>query len=304
MDRTFFAGVPFSAIFWQAMRLLFLDEQGRPGVLYRGLVYEQAKEIIARNGRRYGFNEGDERKMLLHGDFDYCDPFWNLTFEGPDPEDLERGVWGSAPVPGSVVKVNFYKLVETATQGLNNFPFQTDGVGVERLAYFTAAIVLHEIVHNHGFEHPKELNWEFGSDYASSLPHVAFLSVLMASPHASFFASEYEIGVPPGLGVCAQIGLTGKPFGSANIAAASWAPGRLDVFGRGQDRAIWHKSWEGDHWTDWHSVGGTLTSGPGTVSWGPGRIDVFARGLDGDLWHMTWEDQHWTEWHSLGGALT
>ena len=70
--------------------------------------------------------------------------------------------------------------------------------------------------------------------------------------------------------------------------ASSWAPGRLDVFGRGTDSALWHKWYEGG-WGDWESLGGTLTSSPAAVSWGPGRIDVFARGTDSALWHTWYE---------------
>ena len=84
--------------------------------------------------------------------------------------------------------------------------------------------------------------------------------------------------------------------------ASSWAPGRLDVFGRGTDSALWHKWYEGG-WSDWESLGGTLTSSPAAVSWGPGRIDVFARGTDCALWHK-WYEGGWSGWESLGGVLT
>ena len=65
---------------------------------------------------------------------------------------------------------------------------------------------------------------------------------------------------------------------------SSWASGRLDVFGRGTDNALWHKWYDG-HWSDWESLGGVLTSGPGAVSWSYGRIDTFGRGTDNALWH-------------------
>src|SRR3712207_8302129 len=41
----------------------------------------------------------------------------------------------------------------------------------------------------------------------------------------------------------------------------SWASGRLDVFGRGQDNALWHK-WFDNGWSDWESLGGGLSSEP------------------------------------------
>ena len=71
--------------------------------------------------------------------------------------------------------------------------------------------------------------------------------------------------------------------------AVSWGPGRLDLFARGVDSAIWHLAWRtGQGWTDWESRGGTVTSAPQAVSWGPGRLDLFARGVDSAIWHLAW----------------
>ena len=64
----------------------------------------------------------------------------------------------------------------------------------------------------------------------------------------------------------------------------SWSSGRLDVFVRGTDNALWHK-WFSNGWSGWESLGGVLTSDPAAVSWGPNRIDVFVRGTDNALWH-------------------
>src|SRR5581483_7891113 len=65
---------------------------------------------------------------------------------------------------------------------------------------------------------------------------------------------------------------------------SSWGSGRLDVFVRGTDNALWHKWYDGS-WHDWESLGGVLTSDPSVASWGSGRLDVFVRGLDSVLWH-------------------
>ena len=85
-------------------------------------------------------------------------------------------------------------------------------------------------------------------------------------------------------------------------AASSWANGRLDVFARGTDSALWHKWFDGG-WSDWESLGGVLTSEPAVCSWASGRLDVFARGTDSALWHK-WFDGGWSDWESLGGVLT
>jgi len=89
---------------------------------------------------------------------------------------------------------------------------------------------------------------------------------------------------------------------TSGAGVSSWSSGRLDVFARGTDSALWHK-WYESGWSDWESLGGTLTSAPGAVSWDQGRIDVFARGTDSALWHK-WYDSGWSDWESLGGILT
>ena len=83
--------------------------------------------------------------------------------------------------------------------------------------------------------------------------------------------------------------------------ACSWGAGRLDVFARGRDAAVWHRWYEGG-WSDWESLGGQITSDPAAVSWGPGRIDLFARGADNAIWHKSY-DGGWSDWDSLGGGF-
>jgi hypothetical protein len=84
--------------------------------------------------------------------------------------------------------------------------------------------------------------------------------------------------------------------------------GRLELFGRGADDALWH-IWQksaGGGWSGWASLGGNLTSEPVVVSNADGRLEAFARGTDDALWH-TWQDTAgggWSGWASLGGNLT
>ncbi|WP_229741964.1 hypothetical protein, partial [Kocuria dechangensis] len=63
--------------------------------------------------------------------------------------------------------------------------------------------------------------------------------------------------------------------------------GRLDTFVVGNDRALYHKWFQGG-WSDWESLGGGLYSNPAAVSWGPNRIDAFAIGGDHAMWHRWW----------------
>jgi hypothetical protein len=106
-------------------------------------------------------------------------------------------------------------------------------------------------------------------------------------------------------------GAQAAPVVSAGPEASSWAKGRLDVFMRGADNALWHKFYtSATGWSAWSSLGTptgvTLASDPVAVSWGVGRIDVFVRGSDNALWHIFYDITAggWSIWSSNGHALT
>ncbi len=90
--------------------------------------------------------------------------------------------------------------------------------------------------------------------------------------------------------------------------AASWASGRLDVFGVGADKALYHK-WFDNTWSEWESLGGTCELEPAAVSWGNGRIDCFTGFLSGTrpapvrraLQHKWFDNGRWSDWEGLGG---
>jgi RHS repeat-associated protein len=100
-----------------------------------------------------------------------------------------------------------------------------------------------------------------------------------------------------------------------NVAVvARNADGRLEVFARGTDSALWH-NWQttpGDGWAGWASLapGSAITSDPAVGINADGRLEVFARGTDGALWH-NWQQPAaagggWSGWASLapGSAIT
>lgn len=92
-------------------------------------------------------------------------------------------------------------------------------------------------------------------------------------------------------------------------AAASWQPGRLDVFARSQDNRLIQKTYEGS-WTQWQEPKlkssakiPTLIDAPATVSWGPNRIDCFVRGIDSRMYHL-WYGNGWLDIESFDGIIT
>ena len=86
-------------------------------------------------------------------------------------------------------------------------------------------------------------------------------------------------------------------------AAVSWGEGRIDVFVRGTDRALWHRWFTGGDWSRWESLGGVLNFGPAVSSWGSRRLDVFARGTDNTIFQRTF-DRGWGDWTSIAEAET
>ena len=104
----------------------------------------------------------------------------------------------------------------------------------------------------------------------------------------------------------AQFALPGVSLASGP-AVTSWGSGRLDVFVRGSDNALWHRYYASSiGWSGWTTLGGQLASDPAAVSWGPGRIDVFAQGTDNTLKHIYYDATSggWSTWYSHGGTLT
>ncbi|KAH6694913.1 sialidase [Leptodontidium sp. MPI-SDFR-AT-0119] len=93
---------------------------------------------------------------------------------------------------------------------------------------------------------------------------------------------------------------------TSNISAVSWGPKRIDVFHRGTDKAVWHKSCDvGAGWSGWASLGGEIDGDISAVSWAPNRLDLFVKGVDAFVYYKTWDGNAWkpsqTGWTKLGG---
>lgn len=99
-------------------------------------------------------------------------------------------------------------------------------------------------------------------------------------------------------------------FASAPAAIVN-SYGNIDIFGRGTDKAIWHKqqvvtSDEGkEDWTNWESLGGIVSTTPAVAKEDEGFVHVFARGVDRAIWAKYQvrganNTVSWTPWYSLG----
>lgn len=120
-------------------------------------------------------------------------------------------------------------------------------------------------------------------------------SILGAQRHPSADASYSGVNrsfvpAPPPLAV----GLASDP------ATISTANGRIDVFARGSDDALWHIVFANNQWSAWESRGGQLASGPAVVSAGADRVDVFARSAANQLLHLISNNGQWSQWQTVG----
>ena len=93
---------------------------------------------------------------------------------------------------------------------------------------------------------------------------------------------------------------------TASPASVSWADGRIDVFGRGSDNALWWRHYDSGTWSAWESLGGQLaaTTGPAVSSQAEGQLDVFAIGSDNAIWTRYYDGSAWSTWESLSGQFT
>jgi hypothetical protein len=89
---------------------------------------------------------------------------------------------------------------------------------------------------------------------------------------------------------------------SSGPAAASPSLGRIELYGRGLDRAIWQNIRDGDSWSGWVSLGGPPggadIQAPAAVA-APGLMQVFAHDGDGRTWTRRWQSGAWQDWRLI-----
>jgi hypothetical protein len=94
---------------------------------------------------------------------------------------------------------------------------------------------------------------------------------------------------------------------ASDPAVAANADGRLEVFVRGSDSALYHM-WQTDldgSWSDFASLAGEVAGNSAVGRNADGRLEVFVRAPDSTLRHI-WQDPTtgWSDWRSMGGELT
>ena len=112
--------------------------------------------------------------------------------------------------------------------------------------------------------------------------------------------------------------MNGSIWGAPSVV--SWGSGRIDVFVKSGDHAVYHKafdpsippSYDGTSWhpslggSDWEQLGGSMFASPAAASYAPGKLTLLApgNGTDG-LDYKAWFGVSWvpsqTNWIALGG---
>ena len=107
-----------------------------------------------------------------------------------------------------------------------------------------------------------------------------------------------------------QYNLGAVLFPGSTIAAVWRTSGRLDLFGRGTENALWQRSYSVIHgWGPWtaRTPAGTLTSSPTVASPSSRQLHVFFRGTDNMLKQVSSLDGNWDQTPTTlprGPALT
>jgi len=94
----------------------------------------------------------------------------------------------------------------------------------------------------------------------------------------------------------------------------------VEVYGRAADKALWHRSQEGQlypnslpggevSWGKWNSLGGVLASAPTVAVNDDGLADVFARATDKAIYYKAQVEKEdgattYTQWYTLGGMFS
>lgn len=95
---------------------------------------------------------------------------------------------------------------------------------------------------------------------------------------------------------------------SAQVApVVTWAENSLHAFAVAANDSVEYRAWDGQAWTDWVDLGGTVSTTyptPAVAAWGPGRLDAFVPFAPNSVHHSGWGGGNWSgSWENLAGDV-
>jgi peptidoglycan/xylan/chitin deacetylase (PgdA/CDA1 family) len=128
-------------------------------------------------------------------------------------------------------------------------------------------------------------------------------------------AAALALAVPTGLLIGSTApGATAAPAVAVRAVAANQAPastanltvrpdGSKLVVYRGQDGAVYKRTWSTAGWSSQSTLGGVVVGAPAVAAYGSDLI-VAARGTTGSMWTRTRTAGAWQPWRDMGGLLS
>lgn len=254
--------------------------------------------ILSAEGFLHVFAVGQDRTLLHKFQFD------NVTSAQPDWSPWQSLGGSMTSLPSAVID----------SEGL----LHVFARGPDRALWHKGQVAEQE---------PRSVTW---SDWTSlggvlaSGPRVPSLTdavgLLNIVVRASDKAYWHKFQVPNHAGVCSNCTDNGVSWSDWNCLGGIFSSGpsvslssdgTVELFGRGPDKALWHKGefYDGTDlaWKRWTSLGGLLSTGPEVATRADGLLEVFARGLDKNIWHKAQEvttngTLTYRSWSLLGGS--
>jgi hypothetical protein len=187
------------------------------------------------------------------------------------------------------------------------------------IAIFARGKVSRSLMYNHQVRNASAVFWVGWSNLGG---------ILTSGPNAVLTAESmvhvFVRGVDKGLFEKKQVathsgtvswgkyeGLGGLLASNPSVPATLNPVNLLEIFVRQADKAIWFKkqvatTHEADSvaWSEWQSLGGTMSSGPSVVVNNDGLLEIFARGVNREIWvkrQIDHDSPDFFVWETLGG---
>lgn len=112
------------------------------------------------------------------------------------------------------------------------------------------------------------------------------------------------VGLPVGQATPQAVAVASNQAATTAVALAARPDGSTLVFYRGQDDALYQRTFRNGAWSAQSWLGGILVGAPAVAAAGSGTVAVAIRGTDGALWMRILSQGSWGPWHSLGGILS